>query len=329
MKIGIVGCGGISAAHVRGYGAVDDATIEWVYDIARPSAEALAETTGANVAASLEEMAGAGLDAVSICTPPGTHTDCAEPFLRTGVAVLCEKPLEASLAAASRLREMVEEHKGVFMVAFCHRFHPPIIELKRLIETGILGEPLLFRNVFSGYTQIAGNHRANPAVSGGGSLIDHGAHSVDLFRHLVGEPTEVQAFTGTVMQEVPVEDFGMLHLSVDGRRFGSLVSSYSFVAGNSQVEWYGTRGTAWVDYWSAGQPELSYRLGGKAERVEVDCSARPDRFVGEISYFLTCVQRGRAPSPSVVDGVRSCEIFEAAYRSAREGLRVSVPKRSD
>ena len=328
MKVGIVGCGGISAQHARGYEAAGNVTIEWVYDVVPAAALALAEKTGAGVATSLEVMAGTGLDAVSICTPPGTHTRCAEPFLREGVAVLCEKPLEANVTAAHRLAALVTEHHGVFMVAFCHRFHPPIIELRRLIEAGTLGEPLLFRNIFSGYTAIAGNHRANPAMSGGGALIDHGAHSVDLFRHLVGEPTEVQAFTGNVLQEVPVEDLGMLHLSVDGRRFGSLSTSYSFAVGNSQVEWYGTRGTAWVNYWADGQPELSYRLQGSPKLVEVDCSMHPGRFVGEIAHFLDCIQGGLVPSPSVLDGVRSCEIFEAAYRSAREGVRVRVPSDS-
>ena len=59
--------------------------------------------------------------------------------------------IEETVAAAQQLAAAVKQHGAVFMPAFCHRFHPAIIELKKLIDGGVLGEPLLFRNCFGGY----------------------------------------------------------------------------------------------------------------------------------------------------------------------------------
>jgi len=131
--------------------------------------------------------------------------------------------------------------------------------LKRLIREGVLGRAVLFRNIFGGYLRLRGNHRADPAVSGGGCLIDHCCHSMDLFRFLVGDPTEVQAVAANVSQKVPIEDFGMIHLSRRGRSFGEITASYSLKVCRNWVEWYGTKGTALVSYGNPGEPDLQFR----------------------------------------------------------------------
>ena len=152
-----------------------------------------------------------------------------------GIAVLCEKPLEASVDAAQALAGLVKQHDTLFMPAFCHRFHPAIIELKKLIDGGVLGELLLFRNIFGGYFQLGNTFRADRALSGGGALIDNGCHSIDLYRFLMGDPTDVQAHISTVLQTAPVEDLGMFNLAIGGKRHGHIVSSYSLKASVSAV----------------------------------------------------------------------------------------------
>lgn len=248
LRVGIVGCGGIAQAHAGAYTQIPDVEVVSVYDVSRPSAARMAAATGAHAARSLEEMAAGHLDAVSICTPPATHLAVSRVFLSAGIAVLCEKPLEADLRNARKLALEVEKRDGLFMTAYCHRFHPAIIELRALIDSGALGKAIFFRNIFGGYYSLKGNHRAKPELSGGGSIIDNCSHSVDLYRFLVGEPTAVQAFGGSIMQKAPVEDFGMLHLSNNDRVFGEITASYSLKVCGNWVEWYGTSGTAIVSY---------------------------------------------------------------------------------
>ena len=324
MRVGIVGCGGIARQHLKGYLAAG-AKVAVVYDVAPKAAESFAGEAGAEVAGSLSEMAEqCELDAVSICTPPGVHCENCRPFLKAKVAILCEKPLEADARTAARLAAAIKKSRTPFMIAFCHRFHPPILELKKLIRKGVLGKPLLMRNIFGGFRDIRLNHRSNRALAGGGTMIDNNSHSVDLFRFLVGDPTHVSAVIGNLVQKIPVEDFAMMHLEVRGRAFGEITSSMSFRVGGNWVEWYGTKGTAVVSYGNVGHPDLAYELGGSAEWAPVDCSKLPQRFPAEIAHFLECVRKVRKPAVTVDDALKASKILSAAYKSAAEGRRIGL-----
>ena len=197
LRIGIVGCGGIAKAHLAGYRHDDNVEIASVFDVSTAAANAFASECGSRIAHTTIEMAlDDHLDAVSICTPPGMHLEVALPFVHARIAVLCEKPLEANALKAKQLYDEVLKRKTLFMTAYCHRFHPAVIELKKLVAIGTLGKPIFFRNIFGGYYKLKGNHRSVLGLSGGGCVIDNCSHSVDLFRFLVGEPTEIQAVIG-------------------------------------------------------------------------------------------------------------------------------------
>lgn len=325
LRIGIVGCGGIARAHLGAYRRVGGVEIVSVFDPVKKAVKVFAEETSARVARSLDVMAKQdALDAVSVCSPPFAHLDNCRPFLREGIAILCEKPLEVNTVRATRLAAMARRSKGVFMVAFCHRFHPAILELKRLIDRDVLGKSVFFRNIFGGYLPLKGNHRTDPKLSGGGCLIDHCCHSVDLFRHLVGDPSSVQALAGNILQKFPIEDFGLIHLERRGRAFGEIAASYSLKVCGNWLEWYGTRGTAILSYWNPGTPDLSYRVEGGKEWIVVDCTNHPDRFTGEIMHFLDCVHRGKTPSVTADDGLKANRIVAAIYRSVTAKKRIAV-----
>jgi len=324
LQIGIVGCGGIARAHLEAYRRAD-AAVTLVYDTVSAAAETFAAEAGADLAASPEAMAAGGiLDAVSICTPPAAHDANCRPFLQAGIPILCEKPLAAEAQGAGRLAAAVRRSRAIFMVAFCHRFHPPIVKLQRLIKAGVLGQPLLFRNIFCGFHDIRGNHRAVKRLAGGGAMIDNSSHSVDLFRFLVGEPTAVAAMTGNLVQKIEVEDFSLLQLDMGGRAFGEITAGYSLKGGGAWVEWYGTKGRALVNYGNPGHPELSYRPDRNSDEVAVDCGDLPQRFPAQIMHFLECVQARRQPAVTVADGLKASRILAAAYRSAAAGRRIGL-----
>jgi predicted dehydrogenase len=212
----------------------------------------------------------------------------------------------------------------LFMMGFNHRFYGPIIELRKLIDAGTLGRPLFLRNIFSGWMSLRRDHRSRPELSGGGCLIDHCSHSVDLFRHLVGEPTHVQAWAANLAQKVPIEDFGMIQLSAGGKAFGEITASYSLRTAENCVEWHGTKGSALVNYWEEGRPDLAYRLEW-GPYTPVDCSVHgSDRYTVAIRHFVDCVRTGRQPDVRAEDGVRTSRIVRCIYEAARNGRRVAV-----
>ncbi len=325
LRVGIVGCGNVARLHIPGYHGNRGAKIVSVFDPVAAAAEALAKETVARRASSPQEMiARDRVDAVSICTPPGTHLEVCRPFLRAGVAILCEKPLEADAARATQFAALVRRSRSVFMLAFCHRFHPAILELKDLIRRGVLGRPVLFRNIFGGHFRLAGNHRGNPKLSGGGCLADQAVHGLDLFRFLVGEPCAIQAMTSHAVQRLRVEDLGMIHLATRGGAHGEITSSYSLPGCGNFVEWCGTKGRAVISYWNEGHPDLEYTLGSTGKWRTVNCEKRPDRFVAEIRHFLDCARRRARPAVTVADGLAASRLVSAAYRSAKTGRRITM-----
>jgi len=319
LRVGIIGCGGIAYAHLKAYKRIRGVEVHAVHDVSAEASGRLAEVAGADAVASIGDMIRLGVDAVSVCTPPGVHLEVCRPFIKQGIPILCEKPLAADAAAASRLAAAVRKQGSLFMTAFCHRFHPPVVALKKLIDRGVLGEALLFRNIFAGYLELKNDHRSQRELSGGGTLIDNGSHSADLFRFLVGEPTSVGCMIGTVRQQTGVEDFGAMTLSVGGKCFGEIAATHSCPVGSNALEWIGTKGSARLVYWN----DLSYQVAGK-EPVKVKCPDEPNRFALEVRHFVGCIRKGTSPAVSVEDGLKASRILSAAYLAADSGKQQRI-----
>lgn len=319
LPIGIIGCGGIAGAHRAAYEAHPEARIVALADPVLERAQRLAEETGGRAYADYREMlAQEELRGVSLCTPPESHPEIAVACLRAGVPVLCEKPLAADVPGAEAIVAAVEETGVPLMVAYCHRFHPPIRGAKRLLEEGRIGRPLLFRCEFSGYLSVEGAFRGNKRLGGGGCLMDNGSHAVDLFHFLIGPTRSVAGRAATVAQRIETEDVGVLLLEAEGPVFGTVTCSFSTPVGQAVVEIEGTEGSLRVSYW-AGVPDLQVRTRHQEAWEAIPCDAEPDRFVAEAAHFLAAIQ-GREPlALTAADGLAVQRVIEAAYRSAASG----------
>ncbi|MCG3148218.1 MAG: Myo-inositol 2-dehydrogenase [Verrucomicrobiae bacterium] len=325
LRIGLVGCGRISRAHVAGYRQAGGARIVRVFDANPTAAAALAQETGAAVADSLAALAQpAEVDAVSICTPPAFHLEHGRLFVRAGIPVLCEKPLAANLADAQKLAALVGRRRALFMAGFCHRFHPPIRALRELLRRGRLGKPLVFRVTFAGQFPLTGDHRANARLAGGGCLADNGAHAVDLFRFLIGEVATVQAQTGHLVQPAAVEDYAALLWRGRDGCVGEFVTGYSFPQAENTVTIWCANGVVTVNYGVPNRPELVYQLAGETTEHVVNVKSTPDRFTTEVKHFLDCVRTGNQPSVTAADGLAAVKIITAAYRAAQTGRAVKL-----
>lgn len=324
MKIGIVGCGGVAESHAFGYSENPGCEIAQVYDLNLDAAKKFSEETRSRVAGSLQEMIDSKeLDAVSICTPPVAHSDNCRPFLEAGIPVLCEKPLELNAVRAAELADLAEKSGTLFMMGFTHRFHAPIREALKIIKSGELGRPVFFRNAFGGSVSITGNHRSNPGISGGGALIDTSSHSVDLFRLFMGEAKTVYAIIDNIVQKTPVEDFGMISLVGENGSHGHIMATCSLPVVRNMLEIKCTNGTLSVNYYIPGRPDLTIQKAGEQSDQTIEVSG-PFKFTAMISHFLDCIKNGKRPESSVIDGLQSSRIIEAAYQSAKKNTVVEV-----
>ena len=194
MNIGIIGTGGIATtAHIPQYIAAG-ANIVAVMNRTRARGEAAARQFGIErVYETVEEMLqNESLDAVSVCTPNALHKDQVLAALAAGCHVLCEKPPGISAREASEMREAAERAKRTLHYGFHYRHRADTVLLKRMIEAGELGQ------IYAA-TAIALRRRGIPGwgvftdkeLQGGGALLDHGVHMLDLALYLMGYPKPV------------------------------------------------------------------------------------------------------------------------------------------
>lgn len=311
IRAGLVGCGKVARSHVEGYRSAG-AEIISVADCNEKAAKELAEELGGVAVYSdyRRMFAETKPDAVSICTPPVAHEEQSIGALDLGIHVLCEKPLAFDVPSAQRIREAARRSDALLMPAFRHRFIPAIGLLREWVASGLLGDVVLFNNVFCGpMFGMEGTWFTRKAVAGGGSLLDTNSHSVDLFRFIVGEIASQQAVTHRHFGSTDVEDTGIIVVrSVDGA-LGALESSFVAGIGRAFVHITGTKGHAEYDY---SGTEVRYRLtedpSWVTQSVQESCGFRE-----QINHFLGAARGEHPLSPTVDDGVRAMEVVCATY----------------
>jgi predicted dehydrogenase len=186
LVVGLVGAGGVHAP-VFAHGPETRLGGVWARDPAK--AQELAAASDSRAFSSYEELVEA-CQAIVFAVPPAVQADLAPLAARAGRALLLEKPLGESAEQASRLAAEVEAAGVPHMVAFTYRFVP---EVRRLLA-GLEGaEPLGARACF-----FTGSLRGGPFAQGWrlvhGSLLDLGAHVVDLLEAALGPVEEAEAF---------------------------------------------------------------------------------------------------------------------------------------
>jgi len=312
FRIGIIGCGGIARAHVKGYHK-NNATITALMDIDDAAAEAMAqELDRARCFQDYQSLLESGLvDVVSICTPPAAHQEPAVLALERNIHVLLEKPLAHSVESARQIVVAAESSDALLMTAFRHRFLPAIQAIREIIGKGKIGPVVFFHNVFCGPAfQMKDKWFSQKAIAGGGTLMDTSVHSVDLFRYLIGEVVEQKAVMHRHLQGTDVEDASILILRAENGALGSLVASWVAGDGMAQIDVMGQDGRVAYDYARADQVRLKRRGETDWETIPVPAS---NGFGEEIGHFLKAIQGQETLSCTGQDGLRAVEILQANY----------------
>jgi predicted dehydrogenase len=326
LRIGLIGCGRMARLHARGYKRAA-ATIAAVADVVPEAAAKLGAELGCPAFADYREMlATAQLDAVSVTSPPAMHRENVAAATASGIPILCEKPLAESAASAKVIAEAATSAGVIFMVGFFHRFHEPLVRLRELVRSGDLGTPVTVRSRFSiDSRQDLRPWIKNPAVAGGGQVMDTAVHSLDILRFVTGsEIEEVQALTAIVRPGPTVEDTALILARGALGNLG-IVEAYGAAPFRGYELWaQGTAGEALVGW---DPPTLRVRTHQNPEWVDLPMitTSALDRVDAGIAHFVDCVRTGRHPEEATgADGIRALVLAEGVYRSALSGSRVSV-----
>jgi predicted dehydrogenase len=365
INLALIGGGTIARAHAAAIGALPvcfpDAprlrprvVCEVTPELAQSAAAGLAFDEG--VVGWQQVIQRADIDAVIIATPPDLHSSIAIAALEAGKHVLCEKPLARTAFEARAMLAAARGADSVSMAGFSIRQTPALLQAKRLLDEGALGEVV---HVTGRYFQDFGRDATRPitwrfeaARAGSGALADIGSHLSDCVRWLVGEVEAVSAVSRTVVTEranapVDVDDYAGFLARFDSGALGVLEVSRLATGRKNQlrIEVNGTRGSLAFDWERNNELEFvtsddvadrhGFRtiLAGPKQPGFAGLVPVPGLGVGFLDAFVVqagnfaCAIAGQPPigaPASFEDGLRACEIVDAVIESARTGQWTTV-----
>ena len=323
LRFGIVGTGMV--AQVYGYALENchEATLVAVADSNFASAENMAKKWHCAAFDGAERMADScDLDAVVVCTPPVTHPEICVSLLKRRLHVLCEKPLSIDLQQALFMLETAFVHGVKLTMASKFRYVDDVIRAKEIVVAGVLGELVLFENVFASRVNMASRWNAIPAISGGGVLIDNGTHSVDLMRYFLGPLAEVHVLEGKRCQGLPVEETVTMFVRSVAGVLGSIDLSWSISKQReSYLDIYGSLGAI-----SVGWKESRYLDYAKGEWVPFGQGYDKVRaFRSQIENFSRSLRGAEELLIHEEDALASVNVVQAAYEAMRQNHWIPIP----
>jgi predicted dehydrogenase len=300
---------------------------------------------------------------IDCCAPTGDHAHLATATLESGKALFCEKPLTADAAASEQLATLAGERGLPGGVNYHFRFVPALLEARRMVEDGLLGDVTGFQ---LRYYRASNLRRDRPATwrfagPGSGVLVDLGSHLIDLVLYLLGPISGVSARLRTVVAERPGAKGGLgqvasydaawLEVELAGGGRGSIAAS-KVVPGagdDLRIEAYGTCGALLFDTLDpnnlvvaegVGAPLGGRRIATASRTLPSAALPGPETPTGVIQWHLASlaaflraldtsppIRTAGDPSyPTLAAGLAVDRVLAAAFESAAlGGASVHVP----
>jgi predicted dehydrogenase len=339
----IVGTGMIAEFHAKAISLVPEARLVSAYSRNSEACAAFAQKVGCRAAASLEEMVqDPEVAAVCITTPSGAHAETAVPVLRAGKAVLCEKPLDVSLEAVDSILNAAQTHGGLVAGVFQNRLGRGAQLLKAAIDAGRFGQLTLCSAYIKWWRTdeyyTSSNWKGTWKLDGGGALMNQGIHAVDLLQWLVGLPTQVAAFSGTLAHPmIQTEDTLSATLRFPHGALGVIEAATSSYPGSDlRIEITGSKGSAAlvndkITRWDFAHPQPgdeeilrndgAGKIGGGTADPKAISVEGHRRLVEDLAL---AIRDGRAPMIPGEEARRAVSLILACYESAKTGRVVSL-----
>ncbi|HVM41689.1 MAG TPA: Gfo/Idh/MocA family oxidoreductase [Acidimicrobiia bacterium] len=338
-RIGIVGGGFIGRIHSWALyaltkGGVVDAAVTHVFDLDSAVATELARPHDAEVVADLGALLEA-VDTVWICTPTAAHLAVAREAAARGRSIYCEKPLGRDLAEAAEVADVLAAVPH--QVGLVLRASPVFRLLHDAVASGRYGRlmAIVFRDdqAFPVGGQYGSTWRSDVAQAGGGTLLEHSIHDLDLLRWIGGDPTTVSGRTASFAGHPGVEDVASVDLAYGSGAVATLTSVWHRILSRPstrRIEVFCEDALLWADHDHLGpvhlqtsegeeildcpQPEWVERLAvPEAARAPLAMYAAPD------FEFLVALDGERPGMPGADEAMAAHHLVDAAYRSAASG----------
>ena len=336
MKAIIVGGGIISETHIEGYRARDVEIVAIVEPIKEVRERAMERCGTANGFETIEEALALKPDVASLCTPNHLHMPHAIQLLESGVNIIVEKPMARTVEECEKMIDAAEKTGKKLFVCHSQRVNPPHQMLLKVMKQDRLGKPVMVVSTFIGneYSRMSqpNNWKCDYEHSGGGALIDNGAHMINLLLGAMGPVEYVECIDGKILinYEHKGEDSSVVNLKFKNGAIGSLTATFvaractfpkDFCGAALRTDIVGELGAVTA---GNGEPAFTMVENGGANRLEYASAADIplNMPISAVAHFVDCLRTGAEPYVTMYDGRDTLAVIEAAYKSAREGKRI-------
>lgn len=338
IRLGVVGLGRMGLSHlsiVRPHPGVE---IVGVCDTSRFVLDVMKRYTGLQGFRDYQALVESSApDALVIATPSGSHAEICEYALERGVCTFLEKPLALTLSSGQRLVERAREAGLVGQVGYHFRFVPSFEEVKRYLDTGVIGAVHHFRVSATGPAVLRSRGKTWRAKrsEGGGCLYDYASHAANLVTLYFGMP---EAVGGSVVRSVfsaDVDDEVYATFYYGDGATGHVSANWSDPSQRKmsvRVEIWGTDGTIVADRQECQlflrtepDPAVGLHEGWNVSNVSdlispVRYYVRGEEYTRQLDHFVASVESSER------DGANS---FAAAFETdvVLEMIRVDAEER--
>ncbi len=317
IGIALVGCGGIAQTHLEAINKVSRVNLKVIQDVNGATAETAAGKYSCNHTTDFDAvLKDPSVDSLLICAPPVFHYDLLKKAIAAGKHVLCEKPFTITLKEAEEIKKLSAASGKLVMMASKFRFVQDVIEARKLVQSGVIGEIIMSEVIFCSIVDMTKRWNSNPKIAGGGVLIDNGSHAVDVIRYVIGPIKSVYAQAAKKAQSpMEVDDTARLHFETEDHVIGMVDLSWSLYKHTPNfINVFGTLGTIEVGW----QQSQVWDAKTKTSKVFGNGYKKLDAFVNQMEHFADCIQKKATPILGIDDAIESVRVIEAAYTSVRE-----------
>lgn len=317
--------------HARGYAKnlseMPDVKLMAVWDEDPARGEEWAKDLGVPFESDLATvLAREDIDAVAVDAPTNRHGEVMVAAAKAGKHIFTEKVMALTIDECKRISEAVRQAGVKFCISFPYRTRPETLYARKAVDDGLLGQ-LTFLRARVAHNGASANwlpeHFLDPQTTGGGAMMDLGAHPMYLARWLGGQPRRIVSMFNYLTNQ-PVEDNAVSVIEFENKCIG--VSETSFVSTHSpfSLELSGTEGSLVV-----GGPDEKVRIrSNKLESKEwVTPDSLPEALPNPLRMWVDGILHDKPIPFGPEEGTELTELMQHAYVSHKEGRPVEIAKR--
>ncbi len=344
IKVGLIGAGSISLAHLNGYREHSD--LGEVVAICDKDASLMEQrkkefSLNAESFADYQEMLlKSEVDAVDICLPIIQHKMVIMDAVNAGKHVLVEKPMTNTLEEAKEIINALKSTGVTLMVAHNQRFSEQHRRMKKLVDAGTIGEIVYAStNIYQDISAVLPDGHWH--YSHRGALISLGVHKLDMLRYFAGNLKRISGFHKTAMKPMvgesgikgeEADDLGVAALEFEKGALGTITASYCAIAHpwHDAIVLHGTEGCIHTigGLYVKSTVDSAYshftRIELDEEKKMISDYRFTSGYTGEIEHFLNCLIEKKEPLCSGFDNLYTMAAIEAIYLSGSTGMVINV-----